>query len=305
MNDDLEPRLHDALHSGSLPPAPATLVEALERVPDAPVRLRRRRGAGPILGVFAAAAILLVASAVALIGGSTPKPGLTTPSAQTPAPSKAGVPRLHLEYTAQTVDGVAPTAADMAEVASVLRSRMDSMGVPEPTVTTSDLVTIVELPGVTDPADVETVSRLLGHTGKVAFVPLGDSPATEGDPIDLTKNPPLFGGDQIASVTIASDQNGNTAIDFVLRSRGARLFADYTANHIGSYFAIAMDGIVLSAPVIQNAIPNGDIEITGGGVDGFDPMRVLAIVAAIDSGELPVPLALTSSVVLGLPSASP
>ena len=40
MNDDLEPRLRDALHGGSLPPAPASLLEALERVPDAPVRLR-------------------------------------------------------------------------------------------------------------------------------------------------------------------------------------------------------------------------------------------------------------------------
>ena len=298
MNDDLEPRLHDALHSGSLPPAPPSLMDALERVPDAPVRLRRRRGAGPILGLFAAAAVLLVASAVALTGGSTPRPGPTAP----PPSVAAGVPRLHLEYTAQTVDGVVPTPADMAEVASVLHSRLDSMGVPEPTVTTSGLVTIVEAPGVTDPADVETVGRLLGHTGKVAFVPLGDTPATEGDPIDLTKNPPLFGGDQIASVSIASDQNGNAAIDFVLKSHGAGLFAEYTANHIGSYFAIALDGIVVSAPVIQNAIPNGDIEITGGGVDGFERMRVLGIAAAIDSGELPVPIELTSSSVIGLPS---
>ena len=77
MNDDLEPRLHDALHSGALPPAPASLRDALERVPDAPVRLRRRRGAGPILGLFAAAAVLLVASAVALTGGAAPKPGPT------------------------------------------------------------------------------------------------------------------------------------------------------------------------------------------------------------------------------------
>ena len=79
MNDDLEPRLRDALHGGSLPPAPASLLDALERVPDAPVRLRRRRGARPILGLFAAAAILLVASAVALTGGSTPRPGPTAP----------------------------------------------------------------------------------------------------------------------------------------------------------------------------------------------------------------------------------
>jgi preprotein translocase subunit SecD len=303
MNDDLEPRLHDALHSGSLPPAPASLMDALERVPDAPVRLRKRRGAGPILGLFAAAAVLLVASAVALTGGSAPKPG---PALQTPPPSVAAdVPRLHIEYTAQTVDGVAPTPADMAKVASVLRSRIDAMGVADPTVTTHDLVTVVELPGVIDPADGPHVDRLLGHTGKVDFVPLGETTAAEGDPIDLTTNPPLFGGEQIASATVAADQNGDPAVDFVLKPDGARLFADYTANHIGSYFAITVDGVVLSAPVIQNAIRNGDIEITGAGPDGFDATYVNGLVALIGSGELPVPLAITSSVVLGLPSAGP
>jgi preprotein translocase subunit SecD len=300
MNDDLEPRLHDALHSGSLPPAPASLLDALERVPDAPLRPRGRRGAGPILGLFAAAAVLLVASAVALTGGSAPGPGPTAPP-----PSVAGVPRLHLEYTAQTIDGDAPTPADMAKIASVLHSRIDAMGIADPTVTSHDMVVAVELPGVIDSADVETVGRMLGHTGKVDFVPLGDAQVVEGDPVDLAKYPPLFGGDQIASATVAADQNGAPAVDFVLKPDGTRLFADYTANHIGSSFAITMDGDVLSAPVIQDAIPNGDIEITGGGLTGLDATHANGLVALIDSGPLPVPLALTSSAVLGLPSAGP
>lgn len=302
MNDDLEPRLHDALHSGSLPPAPDSLIEALQRVADAPVRLRRR-GATPILGIFAAAAILVVASAVALSGGSVPRPA---PSSQTPPPSAAGgVPGLHLAYTAQPVDGRAPTPADMAKVASVLRARVDAMGVADSTVTTHDRVVVVELPGVVDPADVETVGRILGHTGKIDFVPLGDTQVGVGEPIDLTRNPPLFGGDQIASATVAADQNGSPAVDFVLKPDGTRLFADYTANHIGSYFAITMDGDVLSAPVIQNAIPNGDIEITGGGLTGFDATHAHGLVALIGSGELPVPLVLTSSAVVGPSSAAP
>jgi preprotein translocase subunit SecD len=217
-------------------------------------------------------------------------------------PVAAGSPRLHLEYTAQTVDGVAPTPADMAKVASILRSRIDAMGVADPTVTTHDLVLVVELPGVTDAADVETVGRMLGHTGQVEFVPLGDTPVGVGDPIDLTKDPPLFGGDQIASATVAADQNGAPAVDFLLKPDGTRLFADYTANHVGSYFAITMDGDVLSAPVIQNAIPNGDIEISGGDVSGLDAMHAHGLVALIGSGKLPVPLVLTSSSLIGLAS---
>ena len=215
------------------------------------------------------------------------------------------MPRLHIEYTAQTADGVAPTPADMAKIASVLRARIDAMGVADPTVATHDLVVVVELPGVIDPADGLHVDLLLGHTGKVDFVPLGETTAAEGDPIDLTTHPPLFGGDQIASAKVATDQNGGPAVDFVLKPDGTRLFADYTATHVGSYFAITIDGVVLTAPVIQNAIPNGDIEITGGGPDGFDAISVNGLVGLIGSGELPVPLAITSSVVLGVPSVEP
>jgi preprotein translocase subunit SecD len=307
MNDDLEPQLRDALHAGSLPPAPAGLREALERVPDAPVRLRKRRGAGPILGIFAAAAILVVASAVLLTAGSTPKPGLTAPSAQTPAPSAtpAGVAGLHLEYTAQTVDGVAPTPADMAKIASVLHARVDAMGVADPTVATHDLVIAVDLPGITDASDVETVGRLLGQTGKVDFVPLGQTSASVGDRLDLTSHPPIFGGDQIAKAAVSTDQNGQPGIELVLEPDGRRLLADYTASHIGDYFAITLDQTVVTAPVIEVAIPGGDVQITGGGPTGFDATQAHAIVSAIASGALPVPIALTSSAVLLLPSAEP
>ncbi len=302
MNDDLEPRLRDALHSGSLPPAPATLLEALERVPDARVRARSRRGGWGVLGLLAAAGILVVASAVALTGGSTPRPG---PAAQSPAPSTvAGLSGLRLVYTAQAVGGVAPKPADMAAIASILRTRIEPMGVAGATVTTHDLVIVVDLPGVTEP-DADAVRKVLGQTGKVEFVPLGDTQGTEGEPLDLTKYPPLFGGDQISSARVGADQNGNPAIDLVFKADGARLFADYTAAHVGSYFAITLDGVVVSAPVIQNAITGGEVEITGAGLGGFGADTANGLVAVIRSGTLPFPIVMTSASVVELLSAEP
>ena len=76
----------------------------------------------------------------------------------------------------------------MATVASILRSRIDATGVAEPTVTTHDLVVVAELPGVVDAADVETVGRMLGHTGKIEFVPLGDAPIAR-EPVWMTTYP--------------------------------------------------------------------------------------------------------------------
>ena len=127
------------------------------------------------------------------------------------------MPGLRLEYTAQAVGGVAPTPADMAAIASILRARIDPMGFAGPTVTTHDLVVVVDLPGVTE-ADAETVRKVLGQTGKVGFVPLGETQVTEGAPLDLATYPPLFGGDQIAKATVGTDQNGRPAIEFVLQA---------------------------------------------------------------------------------------
>src|SRR5215210_7452041 len=111
---------------------------------------------------------------------------------------------------------------------------------------------VVELPGVTDP---EAVRKLVGQTGRLDFVPLGSTQASDGQQLDLKQFPPLFSGDQVASATVGTDQNGRPAVDFVLKGEGAALFSDYTAKNVGSYFAITLDGAVVSAPVIQNAIP--------------------------------------------------
>ena len=178
------------------------------------------------------------------------------------------------------------------------------MGVADPTVTTHDLVVVVDLPGVTE-ADSETVRKVIGQTGKVEFVPLGDTQVTEGEPLDLTKYPPLFGGDQIASASVGADQNGRPAIDLVFKADGARLFGDYTAGHVGSYFAITLDGAVVSAPVIQNAITGGEVEITGAGLGGFSADTANGLVAVMRSGTLPFPIVMTSASVIELRSGEP
>jgi SecD/SecF fusion protein len=53
-------------------------------------------------------------------------------------------------------------------------------------------------------------------------------------------------------VTFAFDREGGTA------------FAEITAANIGQRFAVVLDGEVLTAPVIQTAIPGGQGQITGG-----------------------------------------
>jgi preprotein translocase subunit SecD len=200
---------------------------------------------------------------------------------------------LRAEYQAQPVGGKTPTPGDMAVIKDIVERRVNTTGVSEPVVTTqgSDRV-VVELPGVTDP---EAMRKLIGQTGRLDFVPLGQTQATEGQVLDPKQYPPLFSGDQVSTATVGQDQNGRPAVDFVLKSDGAKKFADYTAANVGAYFAITLDNSVISAPVIQNSIPNGNVQITGGGLAGFNAAEATQLVTILKFGSLPFPITALSS----------
>jgi len=200
---------------------------------------------------------------------------------------------LRVEYQALPVDGKAPTPGDMSVIKDIVERRVNTTGVSEPVVTTqgADRV-VVELPGATDP---EAVKRLVGATGRLDFVPLGKTQVQQNQLIDLKANPPLFSGDQVSSATVGTDQNGRPAVDFVLKGDGSKAFADYTAAHVGDFFAITLDGSVVSAPVIQNSIPNGNVQITGGGLAGFNAKDASNLVTILKFGSLPFPIKPLSS----------
>ena len=200
---------------------------------------------------------------------------------------------LRAEYQAMPVGDKHPGPADMAILKDIVERRVNSTGVSEPVVTTqgSDRV-VVELPGVTDP---EAMRKLIGQTGQLNFVPLGSTQATDNQILDPKQYPPLFGGDQVASATVGQDQNGRPAVDFVLKDEGKNKFAQYTAANIGSYFAITLDNAVVSAPVIQNSIPNGNVQITGGGLAGFSAKDATNLVTVLKFGSLPFPITALSS----------
>ena len=102
---------------------------------------------------------------------------------------------------------------------------------------------------------------------------------------------PLFSGDQIASSNVATDQGGARVVAFTLKDEGANLFATWTSDNIGSYFAIVLDGTVVSAPYIQSAITGGEGQISGGGAAGFPLAEATNLVTVLKFGSLPFPIA--------------
>ena len=204
---------------------------------------------------------------------------------------------LRVEYQAVGVDGKTPTSGDMETIKTIIENRVNSTGVSEPLVQTvgGDRV-VVELPGINNPDEVR---RLLGQTGRLDFVPLpkeqygtasapGPLSASQGQPLPSVEKP-LFSGDQVASANASTDQTNGRVVAFTLKPTGSTLFGDYTSQHVGEFFAIVLDGTVVSAPSINSAITGGSGIITGGS-GGFTAAEVNSLVTVLRYGSLPFPI---------------
>ncbi len=236
-------------------------------------------------------------------------PGLDSESGARLIETKLGLDLqggLKVEYRVVPAGGKAPSPADLEVVRGIMDKRVNSTGVAEPVVVTSgsDRI-VVELPGVTD---TNAVRSLVGQTGRLDFVPVPTGTTiTQGQNLDLTgiTNCPaggvitticiLFSGDQLESASIGSDQRGNRAVNFKLKTTGSDLFAKWTGSHVNEQFAIVLDSAVISSPVIQSAIVGGSVQITSGNIGGFPQKEAKQLVDVLRFGALPFPVEELSS----------
>ena len=247
------------------------------------------RRAGPIL----IAVIGILALAIDFLPGLT-IPDLQGETAGRVIETKLGLDLrggLRVEYKVDCRDGKCPSLADVTVVKGIIERRVNATGVSEPQVVTAGTDRIVvEVPGVSDTA---AIRKLVGQTGALYFVPIptGTASIQTGQQLDLTKFPPLFGGEQVSTANSGVDRNNGRAVNFNLKSDGASKFGTYTSAHIGDQFAIVLDGTVISAPVIQSAITGDTVQITNESVIGGLPRaEVDNIVNVLRFGSLPFPV---------------
>lgn len=205
---------------------------------------------------------------------------------------------LKVEYRVIPAGGNAPTQADVEVVKQIIERRVNATGVSEPVVVTSGTDRIVvEVPGISDTA---AIRRLVGQTGRLDFVPLpveeygtesapGPRTATPEQPLP-TEEEPLFSGDQVRAASVSTDPQGRRVVSFSLNETGAQLFADYTTEHVREFFAIVLDGRVISAPSINEPITGGQGQISGGGLGGFAREEAEELVNVLRFGSLPFPV---------------
>jgi preprotein translocase subunit SecD len=192
------------------------------------------------------------------------------------------------EYQAITPDGSTPNKADLETIRTIIENRVNATGVAEPVVqTVGDDRIVVELPGVTDQQEIR---KLIGSTGRLIFVPVpqGQSPPAQDSTINPAW-PPLFSGDQVDPSQVApgfDSTTGERTVQFALKSDGAQKFGDYTRASVGQYFAIVLDGRVVSAPVIREPITDGRGQISG----SFTTAEQQLLVNTLKFGALPLAL---------------
>ena len=165
----------------------------------------------------------------------------------------------------------------IARSLEIIRRRVDEVGTREPTIQRQGTNRIlVQVPGL---GSAQELKDLLGSTAKLEFKPVlgqtGDKDANPGARKELlpsldepgvyyiVEELPVVTGEELVDAQPAFDQNGAPAVSFRFNPAGGRKFGNYTADNIGSPFAIVLDGEVISAPTIQSHISGGSGIITG------------------------------------------
>ncbi len=219
-----------------------------------------------------------------------------------------------------------PTSAGLAKATddalnsarSVIDIRVNRSGLTEAGVRREGANRIVvEVPGLKDP---EALKLLIGKTAKLEFKLV----AFDSDPVSLASGqvppgvellpypgaresapyivppraegqPPLIAvqrrimvsGDELTRAVPANDPQTNApVVSITFDSQGGRKFARVTQDNVNKPFAMILDGVVLSAPNINEPILGGSAQISG----NFTTESANQLSVQLGSGKLPVAL---------------
>ena len=92
-----------------------------------------------------------------------------------------------------------------------------------------------------------------------------------------------------------AEQGSSAEVSMTMTPTGAKTWARMTADNIGEFIAIVLDGYVYSAPRVNSEIPNGRSSISG----QFTIQEAKDLANVLKSGKLPAPARITQEAVVG------
>ena len=214
------------------------------------------------------------------------------------------------------------TEQDLQTAKQILENRTNALGVTEVNFQVSGTRYIIgEIPGATN---AEKIIDTIKENGLLEFVDFGDNPPLVGTIVETdygkavtaestatveplvnpapgeTQTTPtiyhtVMTGADLEDVATSRDNLGKNQVDFVLTTNGKAIFANFTTNNIGKYLGIVLDKKVVSTPVIESAITQGEGIIQG----SFTSEEANNLAIQLRYGSLPIPLVVEQIRVIG------
>src|SRR5439155_18136610 len=130
----------------------------------------------------------------------------------------------------------------------------------------------------------------IGKTAQLSFREVASTEAKLGTQaatlISFNFEPALTGKDVQKAQVVYDPNTGKPQVSLTFSSEGAKKFAALTKKDIGKPIGIFLDQRLLSAPVVQQEIPDGNAVITG----NFTVSEAKQLAQDINAGALPVPI---------------
>jgi SecD/SecF fusion protein len=205
----------------------------------------------------------------------------------------------------RTEDGRPISRETLDQAVEVIRKRIDTFGVSEPVITPAgnDRI-LVQIPGL-ETAKIQEARDQLSRVAKLEFrlvypdngerlkaidegkevippeyrIETYKQQVQGGTPIEerlLVKKKADLGGNHVSQAAAGYGQEGwEVALRF--DTEGANTFGQITEANVGHRFAIVLDAVIQSAPVIKTAIYGGNAVISGGSMDEAEARNLASV----------------------------
>jgi len=203
---------------------------------------------------------------------------------------------LSVILTAKPAPGQQLKSSDMDRAELIVRNRIDKLGASETSIQRQGNDSIlVQIPGI---KNAEEALKVLGSTGQLEFVDVASITDTatvaaltgttaEGTRLVPGTYKPFMTGEVVKSASVG--QNSTTAkieVSITMDAAGTKTWADYTTKNVGKQVAIVLDGVVKTAPVVNEPITGGQTAISG----SFTAEEAKNLKTVLETGALPVTL---------------
>ena len=168
----------------------------------------------------------------------------------------------------------------------VIEKRVNLFGVSEPNIYTSQSGNQAQL--FVDLAGVKNISDAINQIGQTPLLEFEEVQGTGSSTQYVHTN---LTGQYITSAQLTFDPTTNAPdVTVNFNSDGAIIFQEMTAANVGKPLAIFLDGQLIEAPTVQQAISGGKAVISG----GFTIATAQSLAQNLNAGALPAPITLVN-----------